>query len=332
MSDFDELHRKPGHLVRLVHQRSVALFSEVARAAGITPVQHVAMVALHGQPDIDLSTLSRLISLDKSTTGGVISRLSEAGLVRISTSESDRRAKRIALTGRGEQILEGMRENVAEYQARLLDPLDEDERLSFMAALRTLARGRSLRQRRAATPRERGELEPAGPYLALVGEEADLLEAIGQRLHGEGRIVRALPEGAALREQEHLLVCRAVPVDMAAAALEEALDKEAARATALCAARGNRVTLLVLFNGTIPESRPEQAAALRMVWAAGLRRFIREAGGSGGAVVAHLDTNGRAGAAASLLNGSLDSLCEAIVSIDGMSPPEGGGIVIDLTL
>ena len=58
MPEIDDLPDKPGHLIRLAHQRSVATFAKAARRHNITGVQHIIMVALNKYPDIDLSTLA----------------------------------------------------------------------------------------------------------------------------------------------------------------------------------------------------------------------------------------------------------------------------------
>ncbi|MCC6006403.1 MAG: MarR family transcriptional regulator [Rhodobacteraceae bacterium] len=332
MPEIDELLRKPGHLIRLVHQRSVALFSELTRVYGVTPVQHVVMVALQRRPGIDLSTLARLVSLDKSTTGGVISRLAEAGLVHIAPSESDRRAKCIALTEKGIEIVDGMGEVVTEYQGRLLDPLEGDERLTFLAALRTLARGRSLRQRRTATPPESGEVEPPRLLFALCGETTALLEAVAVRLHGAGRSVRLLQPDESPQEQERLVMCRVISKDVAAPHLAMQLADDSARVASLCAAPGS-VAVLALFIRDGADAEPAECAqALRVVWTAGVQRFFAASGCSCSAVVTPLvEGSGEAGLRAGM-DSDLDAAAEAIACLGAMTAPETRGVLIDLSL
>src|SRR5690606_10750073 len=88
MPEIDDLPDKPGHLIRLAQQRSVATFAKAARRYSITGVQHIIMVALHKYPDVDLSTLAGIVALDRSTTGAVVARLGERGLVAVEPSPS----------------------------------------------------------------------------------------------------------------------------------------------------------------------------------------------------------------------------------------------------
>lgn len=83
MYEIDDLPNKPGHLIRLAHQKAISVFSDATQGFNITAVQHVIMVALNRFPDIDLSNLAQIVGLDRSTTGNVAARLSDRGLVTI---------------------------------------------------------------------------------------------------------------------------------------------------------------------------------------------------------------------------------------------------------
>lgn len=157
MHEIDDLPNKPGHLIRLAHQRAISVFSDATQEFNITAVQHVIMVALNKYPDIDLSNLAQIVGLDRSTTGNVAARLSDRGLVAIETSQADRRAKVIRLTDAGETMLEEMLPGVRLSQETLLEALTETERESFFDILQKVTGKAYPKEGGAARKREAGE-------------------------------------------------------------------------------------------------------------------------------------------------------------------------------
>lgn len=189
----DTLLVKPGHLIRRVHQRSVAIFSELARPYGITPVQHVVMVTVRAEPGIDLSTLSERVNLDKATIGSVVRRLVERGLVRAETLPNDKRAKCIVLTEEGEALSRTMRAIVDDSQQRVLAPLSRNERTQFFKIMRKLI---------GEAPEVSQDEER--PPAAVPGDGAGSAVVLGvDRVHG-----RAFAERAAEQNQSLTLLAR----------------------------------------------------------------------------------------------------------------------------
>jgi len=81
---------------------------EAAQAAGITPQQHQALLAIKGFPGRDYLTVSELaerLQLRHHSAVGLINRLVQEKLVLRISSEKDRRHVLIQLTTRGEKIL-----------------------------------------------------------------------------------------------------------------------------------------------------------------------------------------------------------------------------------
>jgi len=81
---------------------------EAAQAAGITPQQHQALLAIKGFPGRDYVTVSELaerLQLRHHSAVGLINRLVQEKLVLRISSEKDRRHVLIQLTTRGEKIL-----------------------------------------------------------------------------------------------------------------------------------------------------------------------------------------------------------------------------------
>ncbi|MEX0729467.1 MAG: MarR family transcriptional regulator [Aquisalimonadaceae bacterium] len=163
---------KPGYLIRRANQRSVAIFSELARPHGITGVQHIIMVAVGDQPGIDLSSLSDLVNLDKATTGAVVRRLAARGLVTVEALPNDKRAKSVLLTDEGEALSRKMRSVVEHSQQLVLGPLTEEERTMFFTIMRKLIGSPEIEQMRFPPAEERGETD-ARPTVILGVDRAE---------------------------------------------------------------------------------------------------------------------------------------------------------------
>jgi len=133
-----DIDLQPGHAIRRLHQISVGIFLQEAGDLGITPVQYAALQTVGNQPGIDQRTLARNIALDASTTGGVVDRLEARGWLERKTSTEDRRARQLALTLSGEQALRDAVPVMLRTQERILAPLSESQRHTFMELLQRL--------------------------------------------------------------------------------------------------------------------------------------------------------------------------------------------------
>src|ERR1700722_8550934 len=87
----EELYRRPGFMIRRVHQIAVALFIEETGKLGVTNRQYGILFVLKHRPGIDQITVANLLGLDRSTTGMVVKKLEEDGLVARSVGVQDRR-------------------------------------------------------------------------------------------------------------------------------------------------------------------------------------------------------------------------------------------------
>ena len=136
-----ELTLQPGHLIRRLQQRAVALFMAQTQGLDLTPVQFAALAAAQRQAGMDQRTLAREIGFDTSTTGGVIDRLEARGLLRRQPAPEDRRVRRIHLTADGEALLAQAVPGMLQAQQRILEPLAPAERERFLALLQALVAG-----------------------------------------------------------------------------------------------------------------------------------------------------------------------------------------------
>jgi DNA-binding MarR family transcriptional regulator len=133
-----ELYRRPGFLLRRAHQIAVSLFLEECRRHELTATQYGVLVILNERPAIDQITLGRLLGLDRSTTGLVVRKLEERGLLGRSVG-SDLRRRQLRLTPSGTRLLRRAAADATRAQARLLSPLSGPARERFLSMLEELA-------------------------------------------------------------------------------------------------------------------------------------------------------------------------------------------------
>ena len=131
---FDFRHA-PGHLIRRAHQLAVAVFMEETAEFGVTPVQFAILNALIADPGEDQVTLAGKVAFDAATFGSVIGRLEAKGWVRREPDAQDRRRKLLWVTPEGEAAATAMRSAVRKTQARILAPLDPQERDQLLQLL-----------------------------------------------------------------------------------------------------------------------------------------------------------------------------------------------------
>lgn len=93
---------------RYALRRFLHFSEEAAHAAGITPQQHQALLAIKGFPDRDRVTVGELaerLQLRHHSAVGLVDRLVAENLVTRAASSSDRRRVFVQLTRHGEHIL-----------------------------------------------------------------------------------------------------------------------------------------------------------------------------------------------------------------------------------
>src|SRR3954447_3624184 len=131
----DQLYRRPGFMIRRAHQIAVSMFLEETGELGITNRQYGIMLVLLHQPGIDQITVAKLLGLDRSTTGMVLGKLEEAGLVGRIVGANDRRKRSLKLTPAGERMLNRLRAPARRAQERVLSAFAPRERKVFLDLL-----------------------------------------------------------------------------------------------------------------------------------------------------------------------------------------------------
>ncbi len=139
-SPLDELYRRPGFLIRRAHQTAVSIFLEETGALGITNRQYGILLVLKHRPGIDQITVAKLLGLDRSTTGMVLTALEKAGFAGRVVGAKDRRTRSLKLTPAGERMLVRLAEPARRAQMRVLSAFTAKERETFLDLLGKFAR------------------------------------------------------------------------------------------------------------------------------------------------------------------------------------------------
>src|SRR5437660_7122646 len=87
------LSKRPGFLLRRLHQIHVALFAGNCARFDVTPVQYSLMSALALRTSADQTTLANDVALDRTTVTGALKRLQKRGFIKRTASRNDRRAQ-----------------------------------------------------------------------------------------------------------------------------------------------------------------------------------------------------------------------------------------------
>ena len=131
----EALYRRPGFMIRRAHQIAVSLFLEETGELGITTTQYGILLLLRHRPGIDQITVSKLLGLDRSTTGMVLEKLEKAGLIGRRVGMRDRRRRTLALTRAGARMLDRLAGPARTAQERVLSAFDPHERAEFLRLL-----------------------------------------------------------------------------------------------------------------------------------------------------------------------------------------------------
>jgi MarR family transcriptional regulator for hemolysin len=128
---------------------------------GITPRAHCVLSKARGA-DMTQGEIAKLADLDKTTMVATIDALEAAGLAERRPSSTDRRARIIAVTPAGEQVVARAQEIVEGVYADVLGAMPARDRTAFVGALEGLVSGCSATAGECEhAPRRRAERSTA---------------------------------------------------------------------------------------------------------------------------------------------------------------------------
>ena len=137
ISLFDEMSQHPAHLIRRCYQIFIAGFEqEIGTITDISQVQGIILAIVRSYPGIDMTSVSGLAAVDKTSCGRAVSKLARSGLIHISPILEDRRQKRLSITAEGEDVIREVLPGLRKLQDRLLGALSQKEQEHFISALK----------------------------------------------------------------------------------------------------------------------------------------------------------------------------------------------------
>ena len=147
-----QLEKRPGFLIRRLHQIHVALFQRKCAGFDITPLQYSLLTALARRGAADQTTLAAEVMLDRTTTTGALKRLQSRKFIERAVYSRDRRAQMCRLTRSGERLLRKIEAPARAAHHETLDGLSKAEQKRFIAMMRKVVAGRDRLSETAAVP------------------------------------------------------------------------------------------------------------------------------------------------------------------------------------
>lgn len=108
-----------GFHLRLAQDASYRAFARIKDKELVKPGRFPALAIIHLNPGISQSALGRAIARDKSTVSPLIKDLQKNGLINRKPSPNDRRSVTLALTKKGERVLDRLHARALEHEEDL---------------------------------------------------------------------------------------------------------------------------------------------------------------------------------------------------------------------
>jgi DNA-binding MarR family transcriptional regulator len=130
-------------LLGIVLQHYYATLNESLHPLGLSAGQVPVILSLAACQNVTQEALARHFQVDKGAVARAARRLEESGFIRREIDPADRRAVRLFLTERGEQVVPELRRLGSAWEAAVMDGLDASERAAFRSTLARMAGARA---------------------------------------------------------------------------------------------------------------------------------------------------------------------------------------------
>src|SRR5260370_3300951 len=146
------LDRRPGFLIRRLHQIHVALFQKRCAAFELALLQYSLLSALAKRGTADQTTLAADVALDRTTTTGALKRLQLRKFVERSIHHRDRRAQLCRLTKKGAALLRRMQKAARAAHLETVADLSKADQKRFIAMMQRIVAASSDHDEAKAPP------------------------------------------------------------------------------------------------------------------------------------------------------------------------------------
>ena len=134
----DDAQKRPGFLIRLLHQKHTALFNSECKFDGLTPIMFSILLVLTQNDKLEQTKLANLVAVDKTNIIGVLKRLSKMGYVSRERCDTDKRKRYTSINEKGKLLVERMNDKVLLSHKKTLAVLTNEEKKSFIFLLEKL--------------------------------------------------------------------------------------------------------------------------------------------------------------------------------------------------
>jgi len=145
----------PAPLARRFNQVCASIIAEALADSDIQQQEFSALVFVADVPGIEQWQLGEAVGIDRNSVSLMTDRLERKGLVERHVNGSDRRARELRITPKGQAVAEGLWQAIRAANARILAPLSASERVLFIKLLSRLIEGNSIHARPGAGRRKR---------------------------------------------------------------------------------------------------------------------------------------------------------------------------------
>jgi DNA-binding MarR family transcriptional regulator len=152
VSSLNDLYSRPGFMLRRAHQISTAIFLEETQNLNVTATQYGALYVLDQVDNLDQIGLARVLGIDRSTSGLVVSKLEAAGWVTRRIDPTDRRRRVLLLTDPGRRVLNAVAAPARQVRERLMAAFTPVEQALFKELLAKFVATFNAQSRTPITP------------------------------------------------------------------------------------------------------------------------------------------------------------------------------------
>jgi DNA-binding MarR family transcriptional regulator len=159
------IRRAPVPVARRFYQICLAMVAETLRDADLNSLQYGVLIYLSqngGEPGIDQNNLAARLGVDRNNASLLVEALSKRGLVERRINETDRRARQLYLTAKGEKLFARLRPANLAANARILEPLAPRERELLLDLLLRVIEANGAYARPGAGRRKRRSQQQEG--------------------------------------------------------------------------------------------------------------------------------------------------------------------------
>jgi DNA-binding MarR family transcriptional regulator len=119
-------------------RRSLAEFNRFVRNSGLSMPQIVVLTRLYHRGPCEITQLKDLLKTSKAGAGQLVDRMEQQGLVLRSVSKADRRARLVALTDKGNELVKASIDARESWMTAIMEQVPAEETETVYRVLNTL--------------------------------------------------------------------------------------------------------------------------------------------------------------------------------------------------